>query len=796
AEFGGATGGVINAVTRSGGNAFHGTVFVDVENNRWNGAARPEVEWNLDDPGASLVTFRKDDEVRYDPGFSLGGPILRDRLWFFATYRPGLRTIERTVDWLHYPPDTYRQDYRNDQASINLTANLSGSLLLKASATVSPEDLEGYLPNRDGRSGLPDQESWAPLGWEWEGETYSLTADCVASDSFVVSARGGLYHTDYNTTGIPLFDVIHNYDRSSVSGYLDRYPEIPPAARHNPGWFSNVLASNWYRRVFDRQAAGIDATWFVSGAGEHVLKGGFQGEEIANDMRSAYNADRIRYYWDRAYTTLHGESVRGRYGYFQLRNFSRLGDVATRNQALFIQDAWSVVPNLTLILGVRAEREEIPNYGVTGPDPAIAFDWGDKIAPRLGFAWDITGDARWKLYGSWGRYFDVTKYAVAMSFGARRWVDFFYTFDSADIFLNEAATCRTGDNTNFERPQCPAGTFIEAVDQLPNAADPAVWEALGYPLIDPDLKPMQTWEAQLGLDHQLTPTSQLGARYVHKELVRTVEDVGLVVPDIGLIYVIGNPGEGITTGIGDLPYAGPVREYDALELTFDKRFANHWSLRVYYTLSRLWGNYSGLANSDEMWSVGNPLNPAGTGGRRSPNVSRLWDAPGSMYDQNGDLVFGRLPTDRTHQLGAQLVYSFPFGLNLGLTQYAGSGAPISTQGTIVGGWFYPYGRGDLGETPWLTQTDLALSYTVQLGRGLGLSFGLTVLNLFDQDTPTRKWAHRQAQELGVTNEDFLTGFSYAEELAALGPTALDTRFGLWDTFQLPRNIRLTFKLEF
>ncbi|MCP3860147.1 MAG: TonB-dependent receptor plug domain-containing protein, partial [Phycisphaeraceae bacterium] len=73
AEFGGSLGGVINAVTRSGSNEFHGSLFVDIEDNDWNGSARSEIE-RLED-GAQLVTYDKDDEKRYDPGFTLGGPI-------------------------------------------------------------------------------------------------------------------------------------------------------------------------------------------------------------------------------------------------------------------------------------------------------------------------------------------------------------------------------------------------------------------------------------------------------------------------------------------------------------------------------------------------------------------------------------------------------------------------------------------------------------------------------------------------------------------------------------------------
>ena len=146
AEFGGAMGGVINAVTKSGSNQFHGSVFTDYENMDWNGSARPVVEYNLDDAGASLNTYDKDDETRWDPGFSLGGPILRDKWWFFASYQPGIRTRERTVDWVNGDPtDTYKSDFQVDYATLNTTVNISSSLLLKVGASVSPYTTEGLL---------------------------------------------------------------------------------------------------------------------------------------------------------------------------------------------------------------------------------------------------------------------------------------------------------------------------------------------------------------------------------------------------------------------------------------------------------------------------------------------------------------------------------------------------------------------------------------------------------------------------------------------------------------------------
>jgi hypothetical protein len=811
AEYGGAVGGVINAVTRSGGNEFHGGVLIDIENNGWNGSARPQLERSpctrceTTDGRWESVTWDKDDQMRYDPGFFLGGPILRDRLWFFAFYQPGFRTTDRRVDWTSYPPDTYREDYRIDYAMANLTANIGSALLLKAGLNISPSTKDGFLPDRDGREDLPDQDDWAPLGTEGERETYHLSADWIVTDTLVLSARGGFYHTNEIDTGIPFYDVIHNYSTSSIPGYLERHPEIPPDAQHDPGWFSdNLIADVNAKNIYERTIANLDATWFFTAAGDHSLKFGFQFEETYNDVKNGYNADRILYYWDRPYISTQGEVIEGDYGYFRLLNLSTLGEIAVRNDAIFIQDAWSVLPNVTLNLGLRSEHEQIPNYGVTGPDPAIEFGWGDKLAPRLGFAWDVTGNAKWKLYGSYGRYYDVTKYTMARAyFGGDKWVDYYFTFDDPNVFLNEADTCRTGSNTIFERPGCPAGTFIEAFDQWPNVADPVIWEMFGYPFIDPDLKPMESWETQLGLDHQLTSTIQLGARYVHKQLVRTIEDVGIFEhPFFGRLYAIGNPGEG-TTAAATSPsgnayaYPTPTREYDALELSFDKRFSDNWSLRAYYTLSRLWGNFSGLVGTDEQWDAANPLNP-NESVRRDPNVSTMFDWPNIMYDANAKPVYGRLATDRTHQLRAQFLYNFDFGLSVGVTQYIGSGTPRSEIASIIppgsNTAFLPLGRGNLGETPWLTQTDLSLWHRLSLGR-FDFSVGLTVLNLFDEDTPVRYvgWRHDVETPLPLTTDQFFDGFDYEALVETLEP---QTAYNMADTFQFPRDIRLTLKLEF
>ena len=82
-----------------------------------------------------------------------------------------------------------------------------------------------------------------------------------------------------------------------------------------------------------------------------------------------------------------------------------------------------------------------------------------------------------------------------------------------------------------------------------------------------------------------------------------------------------------------------MRDYDSVEFAAEKRFANNWYLRRSYLWSRLYGNYSGLSQSDEN-------------GRTSPNVGRLWDYPLMMFQDGGIPALGRLATDRPHQLKA------------------------------------------------------------------------------------------------------------------------------------------------
>jgi len=303
---------------------------------------------------------------------------------------------------------------------------------------------------------------------------------------------------------------------------------------------------------------------------------------------------------------------------------------------------------------------------------------------------------------------------------------------------------------------------------------------------------MEEHELQLGANREFDFGTMgnvvFGARYIRKDLKRTIEDVGVTVPGVGSVYYMANPGEGITLTLNDPsipPFPKAVREYNGLELTMERRFSNNWGLFASYTYSKLEGNYSGLASSDEN-------------GRTSPNVNRFFDQIVMLYDKDQQLVYGRLGTDRPHQLKAQLMYRFPFEMTVGLNQRVASGIPMSEEFQIQGGYpFFPNGRGNMGRTPVYSNTDLSLAQAIRFG-SQAFEVQLTVLNLFDQDTVTRLDNTRFFGSSTVpvnTNAFFNSNWDYDAYLAA-NPNAVDPKFGLANQWQAPREVRLTVKFQF
>ena len=207
-----------------------------------------------------------------------------------------------------------------------------------------------------------------------------------------------------------------------------------------------------------------------------------------------------------------------------------------------------------------------------------------------------------------------------------------------------------------------------------------------FDTIDPDLKPTFQDSTNLGLEYQLNSTTAIGVNYVHNKLTRAIEDVGSLDASGNEIYFAANPGEGVAamrllrTGLTG-PYATPkpLRQYDAVDFTINRRFSRNWFGSANFTISRLYGNYSGLANSDEIstpttgTSSATAQQQAGSIARPGTAAGRAWDLDELEWDSHGNLdLRGRLATDRP------VVAKF-YGSGQAAVRYANRRIPLRRQ---------------------------------------------------------------------------------------------------------------------
>lgn len=838
AEFGGATGGVVNVVTRGGGNQIRGEAGMDFNIAKFQSRPRPFLNLTTFSNAGGTQTITeyipvdKDQGTSFFPFISIGGPIIKDKMWFFGSYAPQLINTDRTVNLYgtaasqrdpatrtFVNSNTYTSRQKNEYAFGRIDFQPWQKLRFSGTYLWNPIEVIGTLPGTSpfgtvpsltwpGRGVVsgPDLQNFRGGRQNSNNTTGSIT--WTPTDRLVVTGRAGYSY---------LNEKLGNYGIPNVAGgAITRYftngcdvgvlapPGFQTCGTQNFGAITQTSFDVSRRRTYD-----ADASYLVNNfGGRHQFKGGVQFNGISNSILSE-REDVVLFQFGptRTIASLTGRAVPtspGIIGAGWMQRFGAKGSAGSDNLAFYIQDGWQPVKRLTLNLGIRTEREQSPSFNALGD--GITFAFSDKIAPRLGFSLDLFGDGRTKIFGSYGRFFDRFKYELPRgSFGGN-----FFRNDYFEIF--PAQTSQNG----FTRTTI-IGTLPDPIGgTCPIAPNPAYLTRCqldfripsnlpGQPEfgeVDPDIQAFRQSEYTVGFERELSKNFLMHARYTRKKVDVAVEDIGIPV-DGGEAYVIGNPGRGLAKEIGDA--AGflsleAIRDFDAVEVGLDRRFANRYFFSTSYTWSRLYGNYAGLASSDEN-------------GRTSPNVNRNFDLPFIGFTSLGQPDNGRLPTDRPHAFKLFGAYEIPFSstnsLELSGFTLAQSGTPVTTRYTVFGvGGQILNGRGDLGRTEAFTQTDFGVRHKYKFGadKRFTLIGTIDIINLFNEDNVIGRV--ETISGTGVTGANLgLTGTQLQQEAAyqrtntnalanAAVRAALSPTYDLANNFQGPRSVRFGFRLQF
>jgi hypothetical protein len=798
-EYGRSTGGVVSVVTKSGSNEFHGSLFGTLSPGALTASAR-----GVSQPLGTLVGRT---ELRYlaDVGVELGGPILKDRLWFQVALVPSLvrydverefrareldasgqPVLDEEGNIVTVPLEGTEQQWMARQRAVQYLAKLTGRLSEDHSATLSilgtPATSGGEREMSLNTAGVPE------LGVAGRLETQASrrergALDIVIGESSAFFARRLLvdvslgWHTESSyrragdgsragdTTGMVTIPRVELQRTRSL-------PELEPTLNLEacgPAGSPEALARCPLRNYslggpgdlremdLERLSARGVSTLLFEARGRHLLKAGVDAEWLRMESQRAVGGGRTlresadgSYFEDARFGTLAGPDT----PFFQQvqQAFSR-----SRAVGLFVQDAWSPLEGLTLEAGGRHDIQVLSSEG------RKALVLGSQWSPRLGVVADPTRKGRSRLFASLSRYYEGVP------------------LDMADRAFAGEATLRS----RISASQCQPLQADGCPDDAPRLVQRPVRDAnrrwlglgTGQAYVDPLVQPQSVLEVSAGAEYELWPRTRLGVTYVHRELERVLEDMSR---NDGVSYFIGNPGFGFAT---DFPEG--ERRYDAVTALVSRDFSEGWLAQLSYTYSKLRGNYEGLFLSDS--------------GQLDPNITAAFDVESLLINSEGVL-----PGDRRHRLKALAARSFqwgPVGMDVGLVYRGSSGPPFSYLGAhpVLGnGYTFILPRGSAGRLPWTHRVDARLAARWKVGSGVAASVGVDIFNLFNFQKPTaydQNYTSTAVEPIPGGSVDDLAELKNVNG-APLPPEAINPRFGQPTAHQPPRSVRLGFRLSF
>ncbi|MEW6995487.1 TonB-dependent receptor [Colwelliaceae bacterium MEBiC 14330] len=718
-EFGGALGGIVNAVSKSGSNDFEfgGYARIDPEATR-------EHHENLYKLDGSIYSNSAQDESTFTR-FNIwaSGALIEDTLFFYALYEPQknkyIAAYNTTLDDGEETSDRYfgKLDwYINDDHSIELT-------------TIGFET-DGKASNYENDWQAQQRGEFQSLNtYGMGGDVYGLKYTGLLNDDMSLEFIAG--RTTDNT-----YNTVENTDPLVWSNLTGSWVRV-----------SSESSATVSESEFIRDQIRFDFNWVLE---NHDLKMGIDYTNIDVDYESRPNGVPGREgWWDVTYAG--AGSVTGLAEgtpYADQRIRTDFTNSKVTSTALYIQDTWTVTDQLVLNLGLR--YSDVSN---TVTDGRKYVDVKGQIAPRAQAIYDVTGDGTTKLFATYGRYFQpVSANMNITQGGARRDVHDYYLLDQTDA---------NGEIVLLADGSPSTGEFVRTRVVQEGISDPELAASA-------NLESMYSDEITLGFEQELMEGDMvLGMRAVYRNLGRAIEDTdyGPVINkylasnnlpgDASYTYVLANPGEtldikGDFNGDGNKTHViipgseiglpEPERQYGALETTLSGVAWDSFYYNASYTWSHSWGNTEGLVRTDN--------------GQADPGWTTSYDYAELMDHSNGNL-----PNDRRHAFKLNGYYEITEDLTAGFNARVASGMPINmfsvhpqgvdscAPGSVweeCNGVYYgqasfydengnPAPRGSAGTTDWTTEIDLSLAYNIDVVGG-DLQLKATVYNVLNADT--------------------------------------------------------------
>ncbi|MGQ0736692.1 MAG: TonB-dependent receptor, partial [Acidobacteriota bacterium] len=570
-EHGRAQGAVVNVVTKSGTNRFEGSARYIFANDQWNVQNTTKSETT----GASLERV-KFDKVNPIYSFNGGGPIVRNRAFFFGTYELAKNTTPQRQTAGQVPED-YQQTTESKFSNIRGTVQLAEGHTAWVKYYQSPTD--GFVVEYHSageREGLTAQnqtaKNWAA---QWSG---------VLRPTWAMEAAFGSYESlitvkNFENSGVlanaPIFNIAESrfYNGGAFDGFVER-----PRRQFN-------LASNWFLTLGRRGhnvRVGYDFQNLESGA------------QFDYPNRQRYNVDN---YIQATRTIVFGPQT-------TRRDYDSGASVsAGRIHAVYARDKFELSDRFSVEGGLRFERQTgASDVGVDTVDFTV-------FAPRVSVAYDLSGDGKTLLTGSYGRYHASIIQGFSDSFAnipQRTNYDNYVWNGTAFVFNNRVQL----SGSNFR----------------PNT----------------EVEPSHHDEATIGFQRQVGRQMAFGARFIGRRWANIIDDVQVFNPDRSINRQVVN-------------YDAAKRSYRGVQFTAEKRFSNNWNAGGSYTYSQTRGNHFG----DNFTSLGDFLDATC---RTTVDLSIGTNGviPCSEVN-NGSQKYGLPPYDRPHNFKLNGAYVRPIG---------------------------------------------------------------------------------------------------------------------------------------